>query len=350
MDICVGTYSPTPKDNEHKTHGICLVFFNPKNGAFGQPRSVADCLNPSYLLLSSDEKTLFAVRETFSEETPALLSFRIEPKNALTPLSQIPIAGELPCHLAFDANHCRLASAQYLTGDVAICKVVNGELKSAASIANSLETGPKTKRQDRPHAHCVAFTDKGTVLHIVDLGTDSLTTHILGTDGKVLESTALHLPPGCGPRHIVINRQETRAYLFCELDESLIVLNRSGTGWVVDSVQPGFTAPEDGFGAGAAIRLSKDDRKIYISGRRQSKIACFSVAGEVRALGEFETGGETPRDFILTSDGGWIIVANQDSGTLASFRRNADTQLFDPSGHKCQIFKPVSLVELPNQC
>ena len=278
-----------------------------------------------------------------------MLSFQIEPENELTPLSQVPILGELPCHLAFDAHGCRLASAQYGTGDVGIFNVENGTLRSGASIENLLKRGPKTKRQDGPHAHCVAFSDKGTVLHVVDLGTDSLTTHRLDPNEKVLESTVLHLPAGSGPRHIVISRYENRAYLFCELDESIIVLNRAGTGWMIDSIQPGFTTPEGGYGAGAAIRLSKDDQKLYVSGRRQSKIACFSVSGEVSALGEFGTGGDNPRDFILTSDGDWIIAANQDSGTLVSFRRNADTQLFDPSGHKCQIFKPVSLVELPEQ-
>lgn len=346
MDILVGTYSSLSDESSEISKGIYAVSFDPTDGTFGSPRLVAESLNPSYLLLTPDAQTLFAVREVFKDDTPTLSSFRVGSSAALTKLSEVHLAGELPCHLAFDPVRNRLASAQYWTGDVALCQVEEGALGTPIGILNLLKTGPITARQDGPHAHCVAFTNDGEVLHVVDLGTDSLTSHRLGANNEPVENTVLTLPTGCGPRHIAINKSSTRAYLFCELDESLIVLDRSGLGWCVANVQPGFEAPKGELGSGAAIRHSVDERHVYISGRRQSRIACFTTAGNLTQIGEFDTGGVSPRDFILTMDGGWLIVANQDCGTLKSFRRDAVSGIATASGHGCAIRKPVSLVEL----
>jgi 6-phosphogluconolactonase len=347
MDILVGTYSSPTDESGDSSKGIYAVFFDPSDGAFGTPRLVFKSLNPSYLLLSPDAQILFAVREVFKDDMPVLSSFRIEPSTKLVKLSEVPLSGELPCHLAFDPVSQRLASAQYWTGDIALCDVKNGQLGAPTSILNLLATGPELARQDGPHAHCVAFTDEGTVLHVVDLGTDSLTSHRLGAGNEPVENTVLHLPAGCGPRHIAINKSATRAFLFCELDESLIVLDRSGLGWIIASVQPGFAAPDGELGSGAAIRLSADERHVYISGRRQSRVACFAADASVSTIGEYDTGGASPRDFILTADGSWLIIANQDSGTLKNFRRDTHTGSLTASGHDCAIHKPVCLVAMP---
>ncbi|MGJ8586263.1 MAG: lactonase family protein [Marinosulfonomonas sp.] len=344
MELLVGTYTALTQDPTGVPEGICSVEFDTDTGAFGTARPRAEVVNPSYLLTGGADH-LFAVRETMKDEDPALLSFSTGTGGAITPVSHVSIAGELPCHLAYDPTNARLASAQYWTGDVALCRCSDGVLQAPKAIQNTLPLGPKPQRQDGPHAHCVAFTDRGSVLHVVDLGTDSVTTHKLNAQDEVIETLVLSLPAGCGPRHIAINKAETRGFVICELDETLIVLQRDGMGWAMESVHEGFPAPMDGLGAGAAIRLSADEKFVYLSGRRQSAIACFSVADTVRRIGAFSSGGETPRDFILTSDGNWLIAAHQDSNTLTSIKCDPENGVFELSEHRCSLHKPVCVLE-----
>lgn len=325
--------------------GIYSVSFNPESGAFGSPKLQADCVNPSALCLSPDGRTLFAGREVFASDAPALLSFDVSQSGGLVERSRLPLAGELPCHLAFDAQHGRLASAQYWTGDVAHCAVRNGALQPEPSYFKRTGNGPNVTRQEGPHAHFVAFSNRGEVLHLVDLGTDSIVSHRMNDTDDADECATLTLPAGCGPRHMVLTTDESRAFVFCELDESLISLSRAGLGWKVLNVQPGFPAPEGEDGSGAAIRLSPDERFLYVSGRRQSSIACFALGVTAKPIGLVACGGLSPREFIVTADGRWVIVANQNSNTLTSLKRNQSTGQLTLSGHLCLINSPVALVE-----
>lgn len=347
MDFFVGTYSRTVFDVEGHGEGIYSLSFDPTDGAFGTPRLVAECANPSALVLTPDGATLFASRELFADDNPALLSFRVASATELNKISQLELAGELPCHLAFDPHKGRLASAQYWTGDVAVCDVIDGEIKSSPVYLTRTGTGPNAGRQEGPHAHCVAFSDEGTVLHMADLGIDGIVSHRLDGDGNPVDVQTVQLSPGAGPRHLVLNEYASRAFVLCELDETLVTLDRSGLGWKVANVQPGFAPPQGEDGSAAAIRMSPDGRHVYISGRRQSRIAGFAVGDALTPLGEVDCIGKTPRDFIVTSDGNWLIVAHQDSNTIMSMRRDRETGKLSPTEHICSIGSPVALAELP---
>ena len=345
MDIFVGTYSQPLAGMAGNGEGIYTVAFDPATGAFGTPQLLAECVNPSSLVLSPDGSTLFVGKEVFADNTPALLSFQIASSGALTLISHKTISGTLPCHLAFDPVKGRLASAQYGTGDVTICNVTDGVFQGSPVYLNRKGNGPNKARQEGPHAHHVAFSDAGEVLHLVDLGTDSIVSYCLGSDNRPVAEVILHLPAGCGPRHMALTRNAARAFVLCELDESLITLTRAGLGWEIVNVQAGFAPPMGEDGSGAAIRLASDERHIYLSGRRQARIAYFAANDAVMPLGEVDCGGLSPREFILTSNAAWVIVANQNSNTLTSLRRASTTGLLTVSEHSCAIGSPVALAE-----
>ena len=341
MHLFVGTYSFSFAGVEGNGEGIYSVLFDPETGAFGEVRLVAKCRNPSSLALSGDKSFLFAGREVFKGDEPAISSYAVVSGAKLKAISTLLLAGELPCHLAIGAGHNRLASAQYWTGDVVVSTIDEGMFKPPTYLTRE-GRGPNIKRQDGPHAHFIAFTNQDTVLHIVDLGTDSIVSHKLSTGSVVLDTSTLRVSAGSGPRHMVINQAETRAWVVCELDESLIMLRRAGLGWVIDSVQPAFPTPLEEDGSASAIRLSPDERNIYISGRRQSQIAAFTNEGG--SLGSYDCGGICPRDFIITPDGNWIISANQNSNTLTSLRRDPETGSLIQSGYSCKVGSPVALI------
>mgnify|MGYP001049553123 CR=1 FL=1 len=343
MDLLVGTYSFPFAGMEGNGEGIYSVPFDDETGAFGTPKLLAECVNPSSLALSPDGKMLFAGREVFADDGPALASFRVAADGSLIALPHRSITGELPCHLAFDPVHNRLASAQYWTGDVAICSVVDGVVQPPTYHTRTGH-GPNAGRQEGPHAHYVAFTDQGTVLHLVDLGSDSIVSHRLNGEGNATEIATLTVAAGAVPRHMVLSCAETRAWVLCELDESLIPLRRDGLGWVIDTIQSGFDATVGKDGSGGAIRLSPDETHVYISGRRQSQIAVFTTDGT--PVGAFDCGGTSPREFIVTPDGNWIISANQTNNTLTSLRRDQATGGLTLKENSCSVGSPVALMAI----
>ncbi|SMY09740.1 lactonase family protein [Flavimaricola marinus] len=344
MDFLIGTYTHGFGDPSTLGKGIYRVSFDPDAVSFGTPTLAIGLENASALTIDRAGRVVYSVREVFRDRHPGVSAFRLEPDGRLSPIGRLDFAGELPCHLAFDPTNRRLASAQYWTGEVTVFDA-DDRLCELARLERS-GTGPNATRQEGPHAHCVQFTDKGDVLHLADLGADCIVSHRLASDGKNIETSSLSLPSGAGPRHFVINKAETRAYVICELTEYLAVLHRDGLGWRLQEAVPAFDCPADAEGSAAAIRLSPDERFIYVSGRRQSRIVCFSVDGVLTRIGDYSTGGNCPREFILTSDGGWAICANQESGTLCAKKRDDGAGHLEEVAATCDVPAPVALLQL----
>jgi len=100
-------------------------------------------------------------------------------------------------------------------------------------------------------------------------------------------------------------------------------------------------------GAGAAIRLSADGRFLYVSGRSNSEIAAFAIdaaSGALSPVQRVPTDGLAPRDFDLTPDGRFVVIANQQSNTLTSLWRNPDTGRHGPTGQAVELGSPVCVL------
>jgi 6-phosphogluconolactonase len=54
-----------------------------------------------------------------------------------------------------------------------------------------------------------------------------------------------------------------------------------------------------------------------------------------------------PRNFNLTPDGAYLLVGNQNSNSLLSFKRDAATGKITPTGEVLDIHKPVYINFLP---
>ena len=79
--------------------------------------------------------------------------------------------------------------------------------------------------------------------------------------------------------------------------------------------------------SGADLHLAPDGRFLYVSNRGQDSITVFSVQADgtlqlVQAVG---CGGRTPRNFALDPTGGWVLVGNQDSDSIAVFKRDVQS-------------------------
>ena len=74
--------------------------------------------------------------------------------------------------------------------------------------------------------------------------------------------------------------------------------------------------------ASAAIRLSPDERFLYVSTRFADVITVFELGASARDSSRgpcSSSGGLHPRDIVLTPGGEFLLAANRTDGGLASF-------------------------------
>jgi 6-phosphogluconolactonase len=81
-------------------------------------------------------------------------------------------------------------------------------------------------------------------------------------------------------------------------------------------------------------------------------LAVFSIdsqSGALRHVQTITTEGKVPRNFGISPDGQWVVVANQDSHTLVSFRRDPSTGTLQPTGMTLQCPSPALICFLPGR-
>lgn len=76
--------------------------------------------------------------------------------------------------------------------------------------------------------------------------------------------------------------------------------------------------------AGADIHITPSGKFLYASNRDpENVIAIFSIdqqTGNLTSLGFVSSGGNTPRNFAIDPSGSFLLVANQNSSNIVTFR------------------------------
>jgi 6-phosphogluconolactonase len=101
---------------------------------------------------------------------------------------------------------------------------------------------------------------------------------------------------------------------------------------------------------GAAIRVSADGKFVYISMRSDNTIRLFEfdhIAESLNYITSYPTGGLTPREFTIDPTGKWLLVAHQDSDTIAIFNVNSSNGTLSLFNTVENIKSPVCLSWLP---
>ena len=92
----------------------------------------------------------------------------------------------------------------------------------------------------------------------------------------------------------------------------------------------------------AAIRMSEDGKRLYVSTRGKDVISILSADDEkVRLVQTVSCGGEHPRDFILTDDA--LLCTNRFSNQVVSFKLEKDGRVGEEIG-RIEIPDAVSLL------
>jgi len=344
----VGTYT----DGESK--GIYLYSLDPISGKLSNQGLAAQSTNPSFLAMTANGRYLLSVSEVQDEQNRKMgyvESFAVNKKdNHLTPINKVSSGGADPCYVSVN-QYGNVLAANYSSGSAALFKLDNsGKLSQYVDIQQHVGSGPDKARQSEPHVHSTYFEPFSDRIFVSDLGTDQVAIYNLDGRGSKLikaEVPTINITPGSGPRHLAFHPALRILYVVNELsnDISVITLNRDGsfsTLQTVSTLPAGYDKPTNC----ADIHISKDGRFLYASNRGFNTIAIFAVDlkdGKISLIGQQSTRGKIPRNFAISPNEDFLLVANQESQDIVSFRRDTITGKLE-FADQIKAPKPVCLL------
>lgn len=321
----VGTY--TNGDSK----GIYSYSLGP-DGKLQKLKLAAQSENPSYLAFSTDRKFLLAVGEIKNDSGDGTVSsFRVE-GDSLSLINQSSSGGAHPCFVAVNDSDYVL-TANYSGGNIGLLKLnQSGELSDVLDTQQHTGKGSHP-RQDAPHAHSAWFYPSSSEVVAVDLGTNQLWFSSIDTNSNTLEPKTpktLDLNPDDGPRHLTFHPNGKWIYVLNELSNTVALVrydekNGFEKGEHFSMLPKNFS----GENTGADIHISTDGKFLYASNRGHNSIVIYGVGdnGDLQVLGHESVKGEGPRNFTLSPDGSYLLVANQHSNNIISFKRDHTTGL-----------------------
>lgn len=259
--------------------------------------------SPTYVIKHPSEPWLYAV----SESTPGAVSALRYDDNGPHLINTVESGGDGGCHLCFDHTGNFVVVAHYTSGSIASFRIAdNGALSERIGLLQFSGSGPDPERQDAAHAHEVVSVG-GSIL-VPDLGTDSVHIVRIDDDGNLTPATdSITLPPGSGPRHLLLSGQ----YLVvaCELSAAIWVGALDAQVGSEGVSVPASTRQVDERIYPSAIAQYGD--QIVVANRGADSLSFFTLdaSGTPHPLVEIDCGGRWPRDLTVDDDQLW--VANQ---------------------------------------
>ena len=337
--VYFGTYT-----RPEKSEGIYRSEFS-ADGKLSDPDLVAELKNPSFLAISPNEKSLYAV----SEGDGVTTAFSIDSETGnLTPLNALPTKGS-PCHVTLDPKGKTVLVANYGGGSV-ISYPVNddGSLGRGGSFIEHEGSSIDPKRQASPHAHSIYPFGEGKFACAADLGTDSVFIYKLDSARGTLEPAAeVKLKPGSGPRYLDFHPDGKHVYVLGEMTRDVHVFDMGPdlTQWQPFQIVSTLPGDAPAQGSTAEIRVHPNGKFLYASNRGHDSIAVFSIneSGRLRRVENEPIQGKTPRNFNLDPEGKFLLAAGQNSDSVAVFRIDEKTGELEFTGESITLGNPVCI-------
>ena len=248
-----------------------------------------------------------------------------------------------PCHISLMENY--LLATNYHDGNLDLYALEDEMVRRRLASIKHEGCGPIEKRQESSHLHFALKNPHNEDILACDLGTDKVYIYKLAEDTLEKKGDIL-LPPGSGPRHLTFLKKAKVVYVFSELSSEIFVYDFRSGEYCLKQVMK--TLPENfhGENTGAAIRLTPDNKFLYVSNRGHDSISSFRVKDN-HLLEKIETvssEGDHPRDFNITPDGEFLLIANMISHNLTLYKIDRDTGKLTLLKKDIDTPEPVSIV------
>jgi len=252
-------------------------------------------------------------------------------KGELNAVGKGPLADSFP-YVTFDRSGRYLLSASYHGGLVSVNPVgANGV------VGEPLQVTPTAR-----NAHAIQADRTNKYVFVPHLGTDQV-FQFRFDNGKLTPNSPpwLQLKNGCGPRHLVVSKDNRFVYVLCELDGSVYALAHKD-GMLTEAGHASSLPPGNKLKPGTArtpdapprdrsndvwasdIHLTPDERFLYAAERTQSTINCLRVeGGKLSYVGSTPT-EKQPRGFAIDPGGRYMVVSGELSQTLSTYAIERD--------------------------
>ncbi|NTS76597.1 lactonase family protein [Catenovulum sp. SM1970] len=322
------------------SEGINLFTYTPHLKTFENKGTVAVSKNPSYFALNFSHTRLYAVDESANGAINQFIWHT--PTQQFKYRQRVSNVGDGPCYIAFNPAETQVAIANYGSGDVNVFEIADrrGKLKKIANFQGKA----RGKKEETSHMHFYNWESTGQFAYSIDLGTDSVYLH--KDDGFRFETEkTLSMLSGDGPRHLAFHPHKNRVYILNELSNTLVGADINMETGQLKAFQRINALPKntEGKNYAAAIKFSKDGRYLYITMRGVNLVSVFKVDNEGYAtvIQHISSFGDWPRDFALSEDEKYLVVANQKSNNLVLFKRNSDTGILSKTDIVAQLDSPT---------
>lgn len=341
-NLLIGTYT-----NSGNSEGIYSYALDISKGEFRQNKVTKNIINPSYLTISENKRCVYAVSET--DTRSAALSFSFDRrKGTLVKLNSSDTEGESPCYIL--ATDKYVFTANYGGGSISVFgRNKDGSLTKVKQLIRHAGKSIHPTRQDSPHVHQIIISPDKKFVLANDLGTDQLTAYSYNptSEKKILTiKDTLTVKLGSGPRHAVFSKDGKKIYVVQELDGTVTVVDfKKGNLSILQETT--VVCDENSMISAADIHLSPNGKFLYVTNRGDhNNITCFSIDknGKLALIQQISTRGNSPRNFALTPDGNYLLVAHQKSNDIMIFSINNTTGMLTYTGKSFKVESPVCLV------
>lgn len=345
--VFFGTY--TGKESK----GIYRSEFDSSTGKLSEPELAAEVGSPSFLHIAPEGKTLYAVGEAAGKDGGGVYSWKLDPATGkLSGQVSLTSKGAGPCHISTDAKNEFAVVSNYGGGSTAVFKLKpDGSLDKRTGFLQ--HEGPvfDAKRQGGPHAHCGFFDATGTLVFVNDLGLDKVMIHKLNREtGEITphDPAFVKLPDRSGPRHIHIAPDNSVAFVNGEIDMTVNVIKMDVKANKFEVVQSVSTLPEGEkvvpAYSTAECRMHPNGKFVYVSNRGYNTIAAFKYDKEkltLTQIGQIKGDIKTPRNFRISPDGKWMLIASQSGNKVGVFAIDEKTGMAKETDVSVKVGSPV---------
>lgn len=338
IPLTIGTYTKA------NSEGVYQADFNVKTGAITNLNLIAKVEQPSFLALSKKGEKIFAVSE-IDEGKLSLFTKQNESNYYLE--QEISTEGSTTCHVTLNKEESLVSVANYRLGSITVYNFKDDKLSKLVSFKHK---GASVHfRQKMPHPHSTYFSKNEKYIYVPDLGTDEIVSYPIVKGVPQKGKVAIKMNPGDGPRHMALHPTQNIWYVVGEISSVVWALlpQADGTFEVIDQ-QKLLPDRVKGRSTAADIHVSPNGKYLYTSNRgHKDGYHCISVfkildSGKLELKGHVTKGINQPRNFTLSPDGQFLLVANQYGDNIIVFKVRSDGML-ELTEHAVNISMPACL-------
>ncbi|MHB0753727.1 lactonase family protein [Polaribacter sp. M15] len=336
-------------DKKHG-EGIHVYEFNTETAETKLTFTLNNITNTSFLKISKDGNYLYSVVDSQMKHNGKIAAFKVDAINSKIELLNMQDCGGLnPAHLEIDKTGSYLVNSNYSDGSLSLFKIKNdGSLGLAKQVLQFKDSSINKSRQEASHIHSSNFSPDNKHLYVHDLGADKIRKFIFNnSNDSLLNQQPIKTKLGSGPRHFTFHPNGLYGYGINELSGKIdLYLYDKGRLNFIEDYQS-YQEEQEIYRA-ADIHISADGNYLYASNRgpKEDSIAVFSINknnGKLQLIEHVNTGGNHPRNFAISPDSSFLLVANQFTNNITIFKRNAKTGKLMKLPNEIKVNSPSSI-------